>query len=160
MLKAARHEGAGQCPHAGHHCGQGEEESPGQSQDLVRCQVFPMGLYRYREELHSPWDRCCSSNNFDQHSRRVLRKGGVWGIAGIIWRLSFLFYSNSSRIWLPPSHWEAFCCLLKSGVLLFPQFLNLLLFMSVAFWQGHLKNELYFPFWQGRGSGRSRKTDG
>lgn len=71
-----------------------------------------------------------------------------------------MFYSNSGHIWLLPSDWEVFCCLLKSRVLLFPQFLNLFLFMSVPSWQVHLKNELYFVSWQGRGSGGSRKTDG
>lgn len=99
-------------------------------------------------------------NNFEQHSERVLQKEVSGGSQELLGGLSFLFYSNSSHIWLLPSGWEAFCCLLKSGVFVFPQFLNLLLFMSMPFWQGHLKNELYFPFWQGRGSGGSRKTDG
>lgn len=66
-----------------------KEESPGESGDLLRCQVFPMGLYRYREASHSPRDRCCGSDNFEQHSRRVLCKGGIGGIARIIWRMVF-----------------------------------------------------------------------
>lgn len=54
VLKAARREGAGGCPRAGHRCGQAEEESPGESQDPVRQRVFPMGLYRYRGGIAQP----------------------------------------------------------------------------------------------------------
>jgi len=99
-------------------------------------------------------------NNFEQHSERVLQKEASGGLQESFGGSPFLFDSNSSHIWLLLSGWEAFCWLLKSRVLLFPQFLNLVLFTSMPFWQGDLKNELYFPSRQGRGSGGSRKTDG
>lgn len=130
----------------------GEEQSPGDSQDLVRQRVRPA-------RLHSPRDHalpCHSSSS----AHKTPAQGGFKRWQELFGGPSFALYSNSGHIWLLPSHWEAFCCLLKSRVLLFPQFLNLFLFMSMPLWQGHLKNELYFASWQGRGSGGSRKTDG
>lgn len=86
---------------------------------------------------------------------RVLQKEAPGGLQELLGGLAFLsFTAISSHIWLLRSGCAAFCCLLKSQVFTFffpPQLLSRLLSMSVPFWQGYLKNELYFPFWQGRG---------
>lgn len=133
-------------------CWAGQEQSAGDSQDLVRQRVCPV-------RLHSPRDQALPCHSTST-AHKTSAPGGFKRWQELFGGASFVFYSNSGHIWLLPSDWEAFCCLLKARVLLFPQFLNPFLFMSMPSWQGHLKNELYFASWQGRGSGGSRKTDG
>lgn len=130
-------------------CRAGEQQSRGGSQDLVRQPGCPAQPRDHTLPCHSS----CTAHN-------TSAPGGFKRWQELFGGPSFVFYSNSGHIWLLPSDWEAFCCSLKSRVLLFPQFLNPFLFMSMPSWQGHLKNELYFASWQGRGSGGSRKTDG